>query len=302
VTGSDSRTAEFAHLRQVAEEAARAAGAVARHYFRQAPPAERKSDGSLVTIADREAERAARAIIARAYPEHRIVGEEYGAGDSADLRGLPGGSQSAAGSDATGPARAPLWWIDPIDGTHNFVRGNHLFAALIAVEIEGEIVAGAAYNPILAELTSAHRGGGCTRDGERVRVSAIADLADAQLVHGGFLWLEQHPQGPRFMDLARRCWRTRGFGDYFGHALVAAGHAEIMVESKVMPWDIAALQVIVEEAGGAFSDMRGARTIHGGSAVSSNGLLHSAVIEILNLGDSGPEPTPLPRRGASPRA
>ncbi len=291
MTGPDP-SAEFVRLRRVAEEAARAAGQVARHYFRRVPPAERKPDGSLVTIADREAERAAREVIARAFPEHRIVGEEFGAGEGAGVAGPPAGGGSAARGSSSDPPAQPRWWIDPIDGTHNYARGNHLFAALIAVEIEQEVVAGAVYNPVLAELLSAHRGGGCARNGEAVRASAIANLADAQLVHGGFLWLERHPQGPRFMDLARRCWRTRGFGDYFGHALVAAGHAEIMVEPKVMPWDIAALQVIVEEAGGAFSDMNGVRTIHGGSAVSTNGLLHGAVLEILRPRDSGPAPPP----------
>ncbi len=269
------RTPTHARLREIAEQAARAAGAQALRRFRRLPPPERKPDGSFVTVADREAERAAREVITGAFPDHQIVGEEFG---SADARGPLHGPPP--------PSAPPRWWIDPIDGTHNYLRGNHLFASLVAVEAGPDIVAGAVYNPVLDEMLSAHRGGGCHCNGEPATVSDIARLEDAQLVHGGFTWIEKHQQGTPFLDLTRRCWRTRGFGDYFGHVLVATGRADIMLEPHVKPWDLAAVQIVVEEAGGRFTDLRGERTIYSGSALATNGRLHDAVLAVLTPPDS----------------
>ncbi|MDQ3897423.1 MAG: histidinol-phosphatase [Actinomycetota bacterium] len=220
-----------------------------------------KPDLTPVTEADRAVEQALRERIVRARPDHGIVGEEFGTQD-------PGGA-------------AWRWIVDPIDGTKNYVRGIPVWATCIALQREDEVTVGVVSAPALGRRWWAARGEGAFAAGMPIRVSAVADLAAAQLSYDSVTGFEAHGLGDRFLDLARRCWRTRGLGDFWSHVLVAEGAVDVAAEPEVSVWDVAAVQVIVEEAGGRFSDLSGAARPDGGSAVSTNGLLHDEVLAAL---------------------
>jgi len=222
---------------------------------------ETKPDMTPVTEADRAVEQALRHRIAEEHPTHAVVGEEFGAEAPAD--------------------GAPRWILDPIDGTKNYVRGIPVFATLIALECDGEGQLGVVSAPALGRRWWAARGHGAFADGQRMRVSRVGELGDAQLCHSTFDEWEAAGLGGRFLDLLRSCWRERGFGDFWIHMLVAEGAAEIAAEPSVAHWDVAPIQVIVEEAGGRFTDLGGNPRADGGSAVSTNGLLHDQVLAAL---------------------
>ena len=220
---------------------------------------ETKPDLSPVTEADRAVEQVLRKRIGEERPGHSVVGEEFGA-------------------DQPGTAR---WILDPIDGTKNYLRGVPVWATLVALERGGRVEVGVASAPALHRRWWAARGQGSFVNGRRIHVSRIADLGDAVLSYASLTSWEQHGMGEEFLALARQCWRTRGFGDFWSHMLVAEGAADLAVEPEVEVWDLAAPQVIVEEAGGRFTDLGGTPTPAGGSAVSSNGLLHDQVLTTL---------------------
>lgn len=239
-----------------------AADAIAMRYFRsRALEVQEKPDASLVTGADFEIEEAARRIAGERCPGLGVCGEEYG---------------ETQGSEAT------RLIIDPIDATYNFARGIPIFATLLAIESDGEIVAGLVSAPALATRWSAQRGGGAFRNGEPIRVSRIARLDAAQLFHCALAEMGEHRQA--VLGLASHVQRSRGFGDFYQDVLIAEGAGEIAVDFGLAPWDIAALAIIVEEAGGRATNAKGERTIHAGSLVTSNGLLHEAVIAALVRG------------------
>jgi histidinol-phosphatase len=227
-----------------------------------------KDDGSFVTDADGAVERLIRERVADAFPEHGVVGEEYGdAGASAAVR----------------------WYVDPIDGTHNFMRGVPVFATLLGVERDGELQAGMISAPGLGRRWWARRGGGAwvhdvIMGGQprRLRVSDRAHLATSQLVYGATTDMLDSRVGRGFETLLRDVWRERAFGDFWGYALVADAAAELMMEPELHVWDIAAPWVVVEEAGGRVSDFDGRRDWHAGEAFASNGLLHEQVLERLH--------------------
>ncbi len=245
---------------QLALELADVADAITLAGFRgESMHVEAKPDRTPVTDVDRGAERALRERLASARPDDGVVGEEFGVSGSASRR----------------------WYLDPIDGTKNFVRRIPVFATLIGLEVDGEIVAGVCSAPALGQRWWASRGAGAFADGRRIAVSGVDRLDAAQLSYDSLPGFEEHGLGEAFLGLARRCARTRGFGDFWSHVMVAEGAIEIAVEPEVKPWDLAPLKVIVEEAGGRFTDLGGAARIDGGSAVSSNGLLHAAVLEAL---------------------
>jgi histidinol-phosphatase len=213
-----------------------------------------KPDLTPVTDADRAVERMMRERIARDRPGEGVLGEEEG--------------------DDGGSVR---WIVDPIDGTKNFSRGIPVWASLVALEREGRVVCGVASAPALGHRWWAARGEGAFRDGERIEVSRIASLEEATVSFS-----RSGLDDPKLLDLARRAWHAQPFSDFWAHLLVAEGAVEISVEHSMSPWDNAALQVIVEEAGGRFSDLRGEARIDGGSGVSTNGLLHDLVLDELN--------------------
>jgi histidinol-phosphatase len=243
----------------VAVEAARAAGAIALKYFRGRFEVTLKADATPVTRADREAEQAIVEVLGRAFPEYGVLGEEFGGNGSTEVR----------------------WIIDPIDGTRNFVRGIPIWATLIALEERGEITVGVIHNPVSGELYTARRGAGAFLNGERLRVSDIAALGEAQLLHAGLRILRAGGRWEAFTRLVDATERQRGFGDYMGYGLVAEGKAEIYLEMDLKPWDLAPCKLLVEEAGGRFTDFDGRPTIYAGTALATNGRLHDAVLALL---------------------
>ena len=246
------------------------ADALALSHFRRDLEITAKPDRSLVTQADTAIERRIRERIHAAHPDHGLIGEEEGAeADAASVR----------------------WFIDPIDGTHNFIRGVPLFGTLLGVERDGEMQVGVMSAPALRERWLAWRGGGAWEvgsagrpAGERrgIRVSQVAVLADAQLVYSSPTDIA--PVAPGFAGLLRQAWRDRGFGDFWGYALVAEGAAEAMIEVGMHAWDLAAPLVIIEEAGGRVTDFAGRRSIHEPTFAGSNGLLHETLLSGLAEG------------------
>jgi histidinol-phosphatase len=221
-----------------------------------------KADATPVTEADRGAERAIVEVLAGAFPEHGFLGEEFGARGPQDVR----------------------WIIDPIDGTKNFVRRVPVWATLIALEERGEITVGVVYNPVTGDLCVARRGHGAFLNGEPLRVSAVDGLADATLLHAGLGLLRRLGGWEGFVRLVDATARQRGPGDYLGYQWVAEGKAELYVEVDLKPWDLAPCKLLVEEAGGRFTDLAGRPTIYSGSAVASNGRVHEAALALLGGG------------------
>lgn len=241
----------------------------AMRFFRRDLEISAKPDRSLVTQADRGIETAIRERINAAYPGHGIVGEEHGT--------------EAAGA-------AVRWFVDPIDGTHNFVRGVPLFGTLIGVERDGEMQVGVLSAPALRERWFAWRGGGAWATGSaglaagetrRMRTSKVSALGDAQLLYGSPFDVVDTGRAPGFARLIAASWRDRGFGDFWGYALVAEGAAEAMIEVGMKPWDLAAPLVLIEEAGGRLSDFAGRRGVGVDTMVASNGILHDEILEAL---------------------
>ena len=225
-----------------------------------------KPDQSPVTDADRQVERVLREQIAVTRPGEGILGEELGEEGSSETR----------------------WILDPIDATKNYVRGIPVFATLIAFQHEGATEAAVASAPALGRRWWAVRGGGAFAGGpgdargERIRVSSLDRLDDAQVCYASFRTWEERGLGDGLIELLRRGWRNRGFGDFWMHCLVAEGAADVAVEAEVSLWDLAAVQLIVEEAGGRFTDLSGRPTPDGGSAISTNGRLHDDVLSLVS--------------------
>jgi histidinol-phosphatase len=242
-----------------AVEAARAAGRVALKYYRGGFEVTRKADDTPVTQADREAERVITEVLGRAFPGHGFLGEEFGAAGPSETR----------------------WIIDPIDGTKNFVRHVPIWATLIALEEHGEITVGVVHNPVTGDLYTARRGGGAFLNGERVDVSDEGDLSRAFLVHAGLRTVRAAGRWTEFLRLVDATDRQRGFGDYLGYGLVAEGKVEIYAELDLKPWDLAPCKLLVEEAGGRFTDWDGNPTIYTGTALATNGRLHAAALALL---------------------
>jgi len=234
-----------------AESFAREAGEVTLRWFGASVHSESKEDGTPVTIADREAEKLLRQRIEDRFPGHGILGEEFGeTGEGADVR----------------------WILDPIDGTKSFIHGVPLYGVLIGIELEGEPVVGVAHFPALRETVVAGVGFGARHNGNPCAVSATPKLSDALLL----------TTDATAAATGRRVGLSRTWGDAYGHMLVATGRADIMVDPELSPWDAAPLLTIVSEAGGRFTSTEGHATIHGGSGISSNGILHSEVIDRLS--------------------
>jgi len=211
-----------------------------------------KPDDTPVTEADRAIELALRERIAAERPEDGFLGEESGRGGGRGDR---------------------LWIVDPIDGTRNFMRRVPVWATLIALEREGDTAVAVVSAPALHRRWWAARGEGAWLNGSPVHVSGVRRIEDSHIVY-----THKTPLG----ELAMRAWHTRGFGDFWAHMLVAEGAAEAAVDAPgVNLWDLAAVQVVVEEAGGRFTDFAGRRRLDGGNAVTSNGRVHDEVLAAL---------------------
>jgi histidinol-phosphatase len=249
-------------LEAIAEEADR----IAMRYFRADElRVDRKGDGSAVTQADRAVEEMARAKVAASGLALDVLGEEMGGGDS---------------SAANKSGRARLI-IDPIDGTEEFSRGIPTFGTLMGIEQNGEIVAGMASAPALATRWWAYRGEGAYRNGKRIHVSSVDTLSKAMIFTTGTGPKKDPAMRAKLRLLADTAKNGRSIGGFWQHMLVADGAVEVAVDLTSQPWDLAPLGLIVEEAGGRSTNVRGERTIYSGQLISTNGKLHDDVLKIL---------------------
>jgi len=260
--------AELRGWLNVALAACDEADMIARTHFRRDLQIDTKPDRSFVTQADTAIERMIRARLHDRFPDHGLVGEEYGT-ESGDA--------------------SVRWYIDPIDGTHNFIRGIPLFGTLLAVERDGEMQAAVLSAPALDERWWGWRGGGAwaRNRGEpprRITVSGVTTLADAQILYGSARDLEASGRAPGFQGILHDAWRERGFGDFWGYALVAEGAAEAMIEVDLSAWDAAAPFLLIEEAGGRATDFEGRRAVDSRSFIATNGAMHETIRERLLSG------------------
>jgi histidinol-phosphatase len=244
--------------RRAVEEASR----VAMGHFHRGVTVELKADRSPVTAADRESEQAIFEVVRRAFPDHGLMGEETGA--------------HAASSSAGQGSR---WIVDPLDGTRGFTRGEAFWGPLVGLEHEGEVLAGAMALPVSGEVYFAARGKGSwlsvqRSDPARLHVSRVARWEDATFSMGEPRILLAPPLLQPVTRLATTCARTRCHGDLAGFAMVLTGRAEAWIEAGVQVWDLAPMKILIEEAGGKFTDLAGRPTITSGDCIVSNGLLH----------------------------
>jgi len=257
MTKSIAAPTELLRWRDTALALCDAADTISMAGFRSDIRTDTKPDGSFVTDVDRSIERLLRERIRAAYPECGLIGEEEG---------------------SEGAGASVCWYIDPIDATHNYMRGIPIFATLLAVAVDGEVRLGVVSAPALRERWVAWRGGGAWRSGDRIAVSRIATIAQGTLLYGSRTADMRSGLMPGLDATVAAAWRERGFGDFWGYMLVAEGAAEAMIETGAHPWDWAAPLVIVEEAGGRFTTAAEERRIDGASAVATNGLIHDELL------------------------
>ena len=208
--------------------------------------AETKPDKSPVTQADRECERMIAGILSEAFPDDGILGEEGARAESRSGR---------------------RWIIDPIDGTRDYVRGNPLWANLIALEADGDVVAGIVNLPVLGKLYTASRGGGAFCDGARIHASGKTSIDESVLCLNGYDKVAEAPFRNRLLDWMARFWAVRGLGGAADAMMVASGQAEVWMEPSASPWDFAPLKIILEEAGARYLNIDGGSTIYAGNGI-----------------------------------
>jgi histidinol phosphatase-like enzyme (inositol monophosphatase family) len=245
---------------EVAIDAARNAAELALKYQPNIV-AETKPDKSPVTQADRECERMIARMLIDAFPDDGILGEE---GARAETRS------------------GRRWIIDPIDGTRDYVRGNPLWANLIALEADDDVVVGVANLPVLGKLYAAGRGGGAFRDGTRIHPSTKTSVDESVLCVNGYDKISKTPYRNRLLDWMERFWAVRGMGGAADAMMVASGQAEVWLEPGASPWDFAPLKVILEEAGARYLNIDGGSTIYAGNAIGCAPGLEHAVRQFLN--------------------
>jgi histidinol-phosphatase len=271
-----SREAAYGDDLRLALALADAADAVTMERFRALDlKVETKPDLTPVTEADKAAEELIRGQLGRARPRDAVLGEEFGA-------------------DGGGPRR---WIVDPIDGTKNYVRGVPVWATLIALAVRvgdpeaasgngDEVVVGVVSAPALGRRWWAVKGGGAytgrsLSSAQRLRVSRVERLGDASFAYSSLSGWEERGRLDGFLDLTRACWRTRGYGDFWPYMMVAEGSVDACAEPELSLWDMAALDVVVREAGGRFTSLAGAPGPFGGNAAASNGLVHDDILGFL---------------------
>jgi histidinol-phosphatase len=242
------------------QELANRADEISTSYFRSSFRVRQKEDGTPVTEADLAVEEALREALGKRFPDDAVLGEEHG------LDGRAGRT----------------WVLDPIDGTKNFAAGIQIWGTLIALLDDGAPVVGVVSAPALGERYAAARGAGSTLNGESIGVSWISELSEAFLLWGDLSWTFDGPRADAFRGVAQAAARTRAFGDFWAHMLVARGAAHAMIEQELRVWDWAALKVVVEEAGGRVTQLDGSPPVDGGSVLTSNGALHELLVTRLS--------------------
>jgi histidinol-phosphatase len=249
-------------LLATALEAAHAAAEVVRRYYQSNLAVTIKSDKTPVTEADVETEKVIRAILTSRFPEHGFYGEETG--------------QSALDAEY-------LWLVDPIDGTKSFVREYPMFSTQIALMHRGRLVVGVSSAPAYGEIACGEIGAGAWLDDTPIRVSDVDSIEDATLSTGNLKTLATGPRWPAFGRLVGRLNRIRGYGDFLHYHLLASGRIDAVLESDVSILDVAACAVIVEAAGGRFTDLEGQPlTLASRSVLATNGRLHGAVLSAIH--------------------
>src|SRR4030095_7123880 len=254
--------AELHELLNFAVDISNEAGEITLKYFQRTPEKYIKSDGSFVTVADREAESYLRAQISTRFPEDAILGEEEGESEGRSGR---------------------RWIIDPIDGTFAFVHGVPFYGVPVALEVNADPLLGVVVLPALKETVYAARGVGCFYNGRAITVSNTANLKDALMLCSDFNACQRYGFGPAVSRLQDLTKTSRTWGDCYGHVLVATGRGDIMLDPVLNVWDCAALEPIVVEAGGSFTDWRGIKTVNGGNAISTNGKLFDDVMRVIGV-------------------
>lgn len=249
---------------EFAQQTAHDAGRLTLGYFQTGLQPDMKPDDTPVTAADRKAEELIRTRIQKHFPGHRIVGEEFGS-QGADLQ-------------------APCWWIDPIDGTKAFIRGVPLYGVLIGLEIEGRIAVGVAYFPALDEMVYAAEGCGCHLNGRRCRVSPTRTLARSMVSFTNAASFRPAGREAAWQRILSSAYHCVGWSDAYGHALVATGRLELMLDPVMNPYDCGPFPVILREAGGYFGDWSGNETIHGNEALSTTRQLLPEVLSLIRKG------------------
>lgn len=260
---------ELSRYLEAAIEAARAAERVINRYYHGEFEVERKADASPVTIADVECERAIKRVLGAAFPGHGFYGEELG--------------RESIDADY-------VWLIDPIDGTKSFVRGYPFFSTQIALMRDGELVVGVSNAPAFGhgEMAWAARGRGAFLNGEPIRVSAVDEIAETSLSMGNIGALGASPAWPQIGELVGDVHRIRGYGDFYHYHLLASGGIDAVIESDLNILDIAALAVIVREAGGDFTELGGGPIgLDSRTALATNGRLHHSLAAYLAAWDEG---------------
>jgi histidinol phosphatase-like enzyme (inositol monophosphatase family) len=245
---------------EAAIRAAQQAGRLQMRRFRRAQAVEQKADDTPVTATDRESEALIRRQLEASFPDYGFLGEEEG--------------------ETTG-AGAVRWIVDPLDGTKKYVRGLPFFGPCVALERDGKLQLGVMYLPALKEMLWAERGAGAFLNGEAVHVSSTASLDRAYVVRGYESEFFRRGWGPTIQRVASSTYHDPGFLDLYTYACLASGRIDAIVMVDEAPWDIAAASVIVEEAGGRLTDFQGERSVHHGTSVTSNGLLHDELLALL---------------------
>lgn len=258
---------DLSHYYAFIVETAYLAGRQTLAHFQTGIQVEYKADASPVTIADRQAEQLIRRRIEQTYPEHAIVGEEYG--------------QTAS------EGASHRWIIDPIDGTKAFMRGVPLFGVLIGLEIDGQVEVGAAYFPALDEMIAAASGLGCWWNGRRAHVSATTSLKQAFITTTSLKAYRRYGRQEAFDRLLQACYHQAGWSDAYGYLLVATGRAELMLDPAMNIWDCGPFPPILREAGGFFGDWQGNPTIYAGESLATSTQLLPEVLAVIR-GDPAP--------------
>lgn len=236
------------------------AGELTLSYYQQSVEVISKADDSPVTIADRKAEELIREFIMKNFPSHQIVGEEFGnSGEDSDFK----------------------WIIDPIDGTKSFISGVPLYSNLLGIEYRGRMVVGVCNFPALKEIIYAGKGSGCFWNGKPTKVSETETISQSRLMTTDYRHLEKSAKYQKLKPLLEQCKFHRGWGDAYGHALVATGRAEAMFDPLMNPWDCAPFGVILPEAGGYFGTWEGEETIYGKNACSTTWQLSKIILSAL---------------------
>lgn len=257
---------DFSDELAFALDIAREAAAIALQSFGGRIDRNQKSDGTWVTEADKAVEAMLRSRISERFPDHNIHGEEEGL-------------QAARGGEPV--VGAPTWILDPIDGTNNFMSGIPIWATLVGLRHDDVSVLGVVHAPALGETYDAALGAGARCNGKDIHVDDMDSLQDATALFASVQSFNEEGMARFFKKLTDATWRSRGLGDFWGHMLVARGAAQIMVEPSLKLWDFAALEPIVHEAGGKLTTLEGGPCVNEGSCLSTNGVLHEDVIEMV---------------------